>query len=130
MGQPRELTCWSRTSIRQGMQYMYNDRAGLHPFVGLPPAGEANLLDGFPEAFERKPTDEPTGVESIVRAIQQVCGAFAGFGGELLRDYSGEYCTTLCCTTTITTCAQAKIPLSPYNFVTYRNNLNKIFTTV
>ncbi len=72
MGQPRELTCWSRTSIREGMEYMFKDRAGLHPFVGLPVPGQANLMDGFPEAFVRKPSNEPTGVESIVRAVQQV----------------------------------------------------------
>lgn len=74
MGQPRELTCWTRTSIAHGMQVHHADRSGLHPFACLPAPGEASLADGYPEDFIKKPSNgEPCGVETIIKAAQQVC---------------------------------------------------------
>lgn len=72
MGQPRELTCWTRTSITHGMQLHHADRTGLHPFARLPAPGEASLADGFPDEFIKKPSNEPCGVENVIKAAQQV----------------------------------------------------------
>lgn len=118
MGQPRELACWTRTSITHGLQTHYADRSGLHPFACMPAPGEASLADGYPNEFTRKPQgNEPCGVETIINAAQQVCDRRVSDQRVVCRSFTDIS-------------SQAKVSLAQYDIVTYRNNLNKIFNTV
>lgn len=71
MGQPRELTCWTRASVTDAsrpMEYQHKDRSGLLAFCV--PQLPASLGEGYPDAFVQKPSDDHSGVETVLEAAQ------------------------------------------------------------
>ncbi|KAK9828456.1 hypothetical protein WJX72_000086 [[Myrmecia] bisecta] len=69
VSQPRQVTCWTKSSAQDGGKITFEDRSGLLPFqaVQLP----ANLNDGYPDLYTRKPADKASGVEPVIQAVLQ-----------------------------------------------------------
>lgn len=67
---PRQLGCWTKTSVTENGAYVYGSTAGLHDFCQ--PSLPYDLNEGYPDSFIRKPEAESTPVEVIMRAALAV----------------------------------------------------------
>eukprot|EP00873_Tetraselmis_striata_P020958 jgi/Tetstr1/441222/TSEL_029478.t1 len=66
--QPRQMACWTKSSVLEGNQLRYGDTSGLLRFKM--PKLPADLNGGFPEAFIEKRADEHSPVEQVAGALR------------------------------------------------------------
>eukprot|EP00854_Cymbomonas_tetramitiformis_P007601 gene7601-9053_t len=70
VSQPREVSCWTRASSREGGDLKLGDRSGLHKLIPIP-TFPADLNEGYPDMFVRKPEGVHPGVEPVAEALAQ-----------------------------------------------------------
>mmetsp|Transcript_21324 Transcript_21324/g.46770 ORF Transcript_21324/g.46770 Transcript_21324/m.46770 type:complete len:441 (-) Transcript_21324:127-1449(-) len=70
VSQPREVACWTRTSTLDGGNVLHGDRSGM-PSCEAYPSIPADLNEGYPSAYIKKPEGVHPGVEPVVEAISR-----------------------------------------------------------
>ncbi|KAF5841463.1 hypothetical protein DUNSADRAFT_12907 [Dunaliella salina] len=115
---PQQVGCWTKESVKsatQAGQYSYGSKNGLMEFAS--PQLPQDLNEGYPEAFERKPEDEGTPVETIIRGAMH-SSTLSNLGPR--QQQQQQQCFEQ---------QHARGLIQGADVVTFRNNLNKICGT-